>query len=390
MPRRRAARLTIPAALLALAASAAPATPDTRDLPEPAARTGEGPAFAVVAFDSASGSWGVACASGELAIGSRAAYAAADAGALLSLGPGPGALHDAAAALALGASPDSALALLTPAGADPAARLGLAVGHDGRVAGRSGPRLPGFTGVLLRHRFGCAGYGLRGTTTLAAMAAAFEQREDDLGARLLAALQAGERADGDPFAALGHGSASLLVVRAEAEPGRGSSRGSGSDRLTDLRVDLDPDPIGALGRLYARHAETFLPAAHVRYADQARRRGDDAAAAREYAAAEKGFRAAVARAPKDAGALNELAWFLATRGGDPSEALRYAEAAVTARADDPNLLDTLAEAAYRAGNLERAIEAMERAVRLSRGNERYAERLRAFRAAKAALAPASR
>ncbi|HYJ33365.1 MAG TPA: DUF1028 domain-containing protein [Candidatus Binatia bacterium] len=354
---------------------------------------GQGPALAAAAFDSATGSWGAACAASEIAVGARALEASAEAGALLSLGPGAGDLRAAASALARGMDPDSALILLVPAGTDPAARVGIVVGRGGRAAARSGAHLPGFSGTRLGASFACAGYGLRGAATLEAMAEAFAQRSGDLGARLLAALEAGERADGDPFAARGReASAALLVVRAAAEPEPRFGTGSvpGSDRITDLRVDLDKDPIGALGRIYARHAETFLPAAHVRYGDAARRRGDDAAAAREYAAAEAGFRTAVAGGPKDADALNELAWFLATRGGDPAEALRYAEAAVAARSDDPNLFDTLAEAAYRAGNLERAIEAAERAVRLSRGNERYAERLRLFRAAKAALASPSR
>lgn len=387
-----AARFTAVMALFALPvarfASPVPAAPAVPELVAPGPFTGEAIAFAIAAFDSASGSWGVACASSEIAIGSRATDASAGAGALLSLGAGAGNLRATLAALERGADPDSALALLTPADADPSARLGLVVRRDGRLAGRSGARLPGFSGVLLRGSQGCGGYGLHGQATLAAMAAAFEQRSGDLGSRLVSALEAGERADGDPFAALGkEGSASLLVARVGTEPGASRGAGTGPERLADLRVDMDRDPIGALGRLYARHAQTFLPAAHVRFGDLARRRGDDAAAAREYAAAETGFRSAVARLPKDADALNELAWFLATRGGDTSEALRFAEAAVTARENDPNLLDTLAEAAYRAGNLERAIEAEERAARLARGNERYAERLRAFRAAKAALAP---
>jgi tetratricopeptide (TPR) repeat protein len=226
-------------------------------------------------------------------------------------------------------------------------------------------------------------YGGRGPRSAEAPLEEAVRRE--LGARLLLGLEAAERAEGEPFEHSGmDASAALLVVRADADPG------SGSDRLVDLRVDQGEDPVSALGRLYARDSETFLPAAHVRFGDAARRRGEDAAARREYAAAEAGFRAAVARAPKDAGALNELAWFLATRGGDASEALRFAEAAVLARGDDPNILDTLAEAAYRAGDLEKAIGAAERAARLARGNARYDERLRAFRAARAALKPSSR
>jgi uncharacterized Ntn-hydrolase superfamily protein len=359
------------------------------------APTESGPCFAIVAFDSASSSWGAACAAAEIASGARLLSARAGAGAIASLGPGPAPLDPGMAALAAGAAADSALQLLRLALDDPAARQILVLGRDGRVAGDSGVRLPGFSGVLLRGEIGCAGFGLHGEETLSAMAAAFEASQGGLAARLVAALEAADRAEGEPFRRRRRdASAAVLVVRAGAEPW------SGSDRMVDLRVDgggrgdggdgradEEEDPVAALAELVARHAETFLPAAHVRFGDMARRAGDDRGAAREYAAAEAGFRGAVASAPKDPDALNELAWFLATRGGDPAEALRFAEAAVLARGDDPNLLDTLAEAAYRAGNLERAIEAAERAARLARGNARYADRLRVFRAARAALVP---
>ncbi len=403
-------------AFLTPAFSAAPAPPDSSaatptvpaapDWLSPVGGRGSaetGPSFAVVGFDSASGSWGVACAGAEIASGARIPAAAAGAGAIASLGPGTSVLRAVLATLAAGISADSALALLRAAPEDPAARQSVVIASDGRAAAYSGARLPGFSGTRTGRAFGCAGFGLRGEATLGAMEAAFfgtavagrgakpagvravGSPKGELGMRLLAALEAGERAEGDPFGRRGmDASAALLVVRAGADPG------AGSDRLVDLRVDAGEDPVGALGRLYARHAETFLPAAHVRFGDAARRRGDDAAGRREYALAEAGFRAAVARAPKDGGALNELAWFLATRGGDSAEALRFAEAAAAARGDDPNILDTVAEAAYRAGDLERAVQAAERAARLARGNARYAERLRAFLAARAALASPSR
>ncbi|MGE5178920.1 MAG: DUF1028 domain-containing protein, partial [Bacteroidota bacterium] len=373
-----------PAAYTAAPADSFPPLPSRSE-------SGAGPAFAVAAYDSASSTWGIACAAAEIACGARDGNAVAGAGAVVSLGTGPGALGAALAALRSGASPDSAIALLEAVDPEPAARQTIVIGPGGAVAGRSGKRLPGASGILLRPRFACAGHGLRSEETLQAMATAFASRAGELGARLVAALEAGERDSGYPFAERKRdASAALLLARAAPEDARGSVPGPGSDRLADLRVDADADPVGALGKLYARFAETFLPAAHARYGDAARRRGDDAMAAREYAAAEAGFRAAVGRGPKDADALNELAWFLATRGGAPDEALRFAEAAVTARPGDPNLLDTLAEAAYRAGNLERAVDAAERAVRLARGNARYEERLRAFRAARAALAPSSR
>jgi len=385
MPRAIAASLALLLSLtLAARTVKAAASPDSVQEHVSRPSVGAGPTFAVLAYDSASGSWGVACAASEIACGARIPAAAAGVGAIASLGMGSSAMQAALAALAANSGPDSALAVLKAAGEDPNARQVLVVSRDGRAGGASGSRLPGFSGLRVQHGHGCAGFGLRSEATLAAMEEALQGGSGEIGSRLLEALQAGERAEVIPFGRHGGASAAMLVVRA------GADGASGSDRLVDLRVDEGEDPIGALARLYQRHAETFLPAAHVRFGDAARRRGDDAAAAREYHAAEAGFRGAVARTPKDADALNELAWFLATRGGDPVEALRFAEAAVLARRDDPNLLDTLAEAAYRAGNLERAIDAAERAERFARGNARYEERLRAFRAAKAALVPASR
>lgn len=373
----------------ALAAVAAPAEPPPGE-PMPvrassALRAGKsaGPTFAIVAFDSTASSWGVACASARLAAGARVLHASAGTGAIAAVGgTGELAVRAAFEALARGATPEAALdsARAVPGGME-ARQLGL-VASDGRAAAVTGTHLVGWAGHRLGPNVVCVGEALEGSETLDAMMSAFAGRPGDLGARLLAALEAGNRpAPGSPAidGAKAHASAALLVVRAGGGP-RGES-----DRLIDLRIDAAANPITALAAAYARHSETYLAAAHVRYGDEAKRRGDDSGAVREYGAAEAGFRAAVSRAPKDADALNELAWFLSHHGSDASEALRFAEAAIAARADDPNLWDTLAEAAYRAGSLDRAIDAAARAVRLDKENARYAERLRAFRAAKEAL-----
>jgi uncharacterized Ntn-hydrolase superfamily protein len=74
------------------------------------------------------------------------------------------------------------------------------------------------------------------------MAAAFEQTRGDLADRMLAALEAGQRAGGD---IRGRQSAALLIVS-----GAGSGRPwVGADRLFDLRVDDHPEPIRELRRL---------------------------------------------------------------------------------------------------------------------------------------------
>ena len=145
-----------PAFVLPPAASAAPApdssasAPGAPDWLSPATGRGSpetGSFFAVVAFDSASGSWGVACAGAEIASGARIPAAAARAGAIASLGPGTSVLRSVIAALATGISADSAVALLRAAPEDPAARQFVVIASNGVAAAFSGARLPGFSGA---------------------------------------------------------------------------------------------------------------------------------------------------------------------------------------------------------------------------------------------------
>ncbi|MGE5175002.1 MAG: DUF1028 domain-containing protein [Hyphomicrobiales bacterium] len=346
--------------------------------------SGPGPAFAIAARDSASGAWGVACASPSIACGARIPAAEGAVGAVAVLGAPTGAARDLALdALRRNGDAAAAIEAARGAGDDPENVQVAAVDARGTAEAWSGRWVRGWAGRRATPGVACVGQGLENAAPLEAMAAAFAAAKGDLAERLLAALAAAA-ATIDPEGAFadarGNASAALLVVGSVPSPG-----GEDSERLVDLRVDAADDPIPPIRRLLGEAEGTYLAAARVRRGDRARRAGDDSTAAREYALAETGFRSAVGRRPKDPDALNELAWFLATHGGDPAEALRFAEAAVGARGDDPNLYDTLAEAAYRAGNLDRAIEAAERAVKLARGNERYAERLRAFRAARAAL-----
>ncbi|HEX2091376.1 MAG TPA: DUF1028 domain-containing protein [Longimicrobiaceae bacterium] len=105
------------------------------------------------------------------------------------------------------------------------------------------------------------------------MAAAFERARGDLAERLLAALEAAERAGGD---IRGKQSAALIVVS-----GKPTGR-PWADRLFDLRVEDDPDPVTELRRL----VHLGRAYRHMNAGDEAVTRGDVAAAIREYAAAE--------------------------------------------------------------------------------------------------------
>ncbi len=72
--------------------------------------------------------------------------------------------------------------------------------------------------------------------------------DEDLAGRLLAALEAGQEAGGDPR---GKQSAALLVVR------EGGGYGGNNDRLVDLRVDDHPEPIRELARIRDLHTLYF-------------------------------------------------------------------------------------------------------------------------------------
>lgn len=107
-----------------------------------------------------------------------------------------------------------------------------------------------------------------------AMAKAYAETKGDLADRMLAALEAAESAGGD---IRGRQSAALIVVKGE------STGRPWADRLFDLRVDDHPEPLEELRRL------VLLQRAynHMNAGDLAVEHGDNEAALREYAAAEK-------------------------------------------------------------------------------------------------------
>ncbi|HYR52285.1 MAG TPA: DUF1028 domain-containing protein [Candidatus Dormibacteraeota bacterium] len=334
-------------------------------------------AFGIVAVDSIRQEWGVATVSRWIAVGARSIEARAGAGAWLALElPDPHAAETALARSAEGRPARMVLDTLLAQDARRAERQIAMVDRGGSVAASTGDRCPAWSGERFGKGYVCQGVALRGSEPLNAMARAFELTTGTLAERLIAAVEAAEAVA--PLRDEVESSA-LLVVR------EGGGPSGWSDRLIDLRVDAAPDAVQGLKNLYAVHAATFLPAAYARFGDDAKRRGDPISAEREYQSAEAGFRAAVARKPSDADAVNELAWFLATHDRALEEAVRLAKTAASLRPRDPILFDTLAEAEYRSGSLTRAILAMERAVKYSGGAARYTERLARWNRERAAL-----
>ena len=107
-----------------------------------------------------------------------------------------------------------------------------------------------------------------------AMAKAFGESTGDLADRMLAALDAAQKAGGD---IRGKQSAALVVVN-PASTGK-----AWQDRMFDLRVDDHPEPLAELRRLVALHRAYN----HMNAGDLAVEHGDAEAALREYSAAEK-------------------------------------------------------------------------------------------------------
>ncbi len=349
------------------------AAPGPSAAPSPSAPA----AFAIVAVDSARREWGVAAVSRWIAVGARSVEARAGAGAWVALE-----LPDRREAALLldrmqtGVGARAALDSVLAGDARRNERQFALADRAGNTAAHTGTRCPPWAGERIGAGYVCQGVGLRDGQALLAMGRVFESARGSLAERLLTAVESAE------FVAPVREkveSAAILVVR------EGGGPDGWSDRLVDLRVDMSQDAVQELSNVYVAHAATFLPAAYARFGDDAKRRGDSISAEREYGRAEAGFRAAVAKHPQDSDALNELAWFLATHDRDLAEAVQLGKTAVSRRPRDPILYDTLAEAEYRSGSLTRAIEAMERAVKYSGGDARYAERLARWERERAAL-----
>jgi uncharacterized Ntn-hydrolase superfamily protein len=144
----------------------------------------------------------------------------------------------------------------------------------GRVAVHTGGRCIAEAGHRVGEQVSAQANMMARGTVWDAMVDAFRRASGDLGSRLLAALDAAEAEGGD---LRGRQSAALLVVapRASGQPSE--------DRLLDLRVEDNPDPLRELRRLL----ELRRAYARVDAGDELAARGQSEAALTEYAAAHR-------------------------------------------------------------------------------------------------------
>lgn len=217
--------------------------------------------FSIVAWDGNVDppEWGIAVASKFLAVGAVVPWARAGAGALATqafanLAYGPEGLD----LLAGGADAEGTVERLTSADDQREHRQLGVVDAKGRAATFTGNECFEWAGGVAGDGYCCQGNILTGSEVIERMAAAYEDATGDLTTRLLAALDAGDRAGGDRR---GRQGAAVLVVR------EGGGYGGGVDTAVDLRVDDHTEPVRELMRLWEIHKLLFPRAEDLDFLD---------------------------------------------------------------------------------------------------------------------------
>lgn len=197
--------------------------------------------YSIVARDAATGQMGVAVQSHWFSVGAIVPWAEAGVGAIATqsfVDPSYGKLG--LEMLRTGKSaPETLRALL--AGDDASAVRQVAIiDAQGRVAAHTGAKNIEKAGHITGDGFSVQANMMLDDKVWPAMARAFSATKGDLAERMLAALSAAQAAGGD---IRGKQSAALIVVNAK------STGKPWVDRLFDLRIDDNPDPIAELRRL---------------------------------------------------------------------------------------------------------------------------------------------
>jgi uncharacterized Ntn-hydrolase superfamily protein len=203
--------------------------------------------FSIVAADPATGEVGCAVESRYFAVGNVVPWARAGVGAVATQAAGVAAFGPRALdALASGHAPAGALEAVL--GGDPGRetrQLGV-VAAGGAAAAHTGSACLAWAGHRAGDGYAVQGNILAGEAVVDAMEHAFLGTGGALAERLVAALEAGQRAGGD---VRGQQSAAVVVERT----GAAAESREGVDRVCDLRVDDHPAPIAELRRLLGLH-----------------------------------------------------------------------------------------------------------------------------------------
>ena len=357
-------RCPLAALFLAQLLAALPAAPAAADV-----KTGT---FSIVAYDSVTQEMGVAVQSKYFSVGTAVPWADAGAGAVatqasvnVSLGP------EALALLRTGMPAADVMRALAAADTLWDSRQVGIVDARGRAVNWTGKRCLDWAGGEVGPGFACQGNILAGPSVVANMAKAYRESEGELAERMIAALEAAQAAGGDKR---GMQSAALLIVRPSTD------HPEYNVRYVDLRVEDHKTPIQELRRVWQIFEGFHAANAHLNYATQYEAEGRNDLALRERERVGESMRRALARGERDASLLNGLAWSCATHDIFLADALRAAERAAELEPRNIDILDTLAEVHFRAGNSTKAVEVESRAATIDPKSTYLKDQIERFRA----------
>lgn len=197
--------------------------------------------YSIVARDPATGQMGVAVQSHWFSVGSVVVWAEAGVGAVATqsfVEPSYGPLG--LDLMRAGKSAPQALAALLASDEGREVRQVAMVDTKGRVAAHTGSRCIPAAGNEVGDQFSVQANLMENAKVWPAMAKAYREAQGDLAERMLAALDAAQSVGGD---IRGRQSAALLIVKGE------SSGKPWADKVFDLRVEDNPEPLKELRRL---------------------------------------------------------------------------------------------------------------------------------------------
>jgi len=233
--------------------------------------------YSIVAQDSVTGDLGVAVQSHWFSVGSLVTWAEAGVGAVATqsfVDPAYGPLG--LTLMRGGKTARQALDGLLAADPGREVRQVAMIDGKGNVAAHTGAKCIQGAGHIAGRRYSVQANLMSNDRIWGAMSRAFESASGDLADRMLAALEAAEKAGGD---IRGKQSAAILIVRGV------SSGKPWADGIMELRIEDHNEPLVELRRLIRVHRAYD----HMNRGDLAVEHGDVDAALREYSAAEGMF-----------------------------------------------------------------------------------------------------
>jgi uncharacterized Ntn-hydrolase superfamily protein len=324
--------------------------------------------FSIVAMDPETNEFGVAVASRVLDVGYIVPWVKADVGAVATQAYsnpyfGPWALEE----LSKGKSAAEALRAVLERDTLPEDRQIGIVDRHGKSASHTGANTTAWAGHRNGPNIAVQGNILTGPGVVDSMFAVYTRTEGPLAERLLSALEAGEKAGGD---SRGKQSASLVVLTK-----RGGYLGA-DDRLVDLKVVDHQEPVQELRRQYELWQYAFMAPAYLRLADEQKDK-EDLFLKKTHALLIKALQSEI-ESPE---VYNSLAWEFALLKKYPEETLQAAKKAHALAPDDANIMDTVAEAYYAAGDYEEAVKWETDALKIEPDNAFFLGQLEKYKKA---------